>query len=182
MRAAPPPAPEPPAPGPDETPGTVAHFRVRTMSAPDVAAVAALEKSIFTMPWSAATFRGLLRRRDVDALVAERAEDGAVVGYAVAWGVYEQGELANVAVEPAMRGAGLGPMLLEEVLRRLRERDVTKVFLEVRESNTTAQRLYQRFGFREMGRRRRYYERPREDALVYHLELEPRSEAVEGIE
>ena len=136
----------------------------------DVAAVSALEAETFTMPWSDATFRGLMRRKDVDALVAVRDND-TLVGYAVAWGVYEQGELANLCVRPEQFGSGVAVRLLDEVLARLAARGVSQCFLEVRESNTRARRFYERHGFREVGRRKRYYVDPEEDALVLYRPL-----------
>lgn len=143
---------------------------IRSMRRGDVAAVTALEAETFTMPWSDATFRGLLRRKDVDALVAVE-DDDRLVGYAVAWGVYEQGELANLCVVPGQFGSGLAVRMLEEVLARLAARGVSQCFLEVRESNARARRFYERHGFREVGRRKRYYVEPDEDALVLYRPL-----------
>lgn len=142
------------------------------MKRADVDAVAELERATFTMPWSAATFRGLLRRRDVSALVAY-TDAGELAGYAVGWGVYDQGELANLCVVPERFGSGLGDRLLTGVIEQLAARDVTQLFLEVRASNARAQRFYLRHGFREVGRRRRYYVEPDEDALVLYRALGP---------
>ena len=143
---------------------------IRSMRRGDVAAVAALEAETFSMPWSEATFRGLMRRKDVDALVAVESDD-ALVGYAVAWGVLDQGELANLCVRPEHFGSGLAVRLLDEVVARLAARDITQCFLEVRESNARARRFYERHGFREVGRRKRYYVEPDEDALVLYRPL-----------
>lgn len=143
---------------------------IRSMRRADIAAVAELEAETFTMPWSEATFRGLMRRKDVDALVALE-DDDTLLGYAIAWGVYEQGELANLCVRPDQLGSGLAVRLLEEVLARLAARDVSQCFLEVRESNLRARRFYERHGFREVGRRKRYYVEPDEDALVLYRQL-----------
>ena len=143
---------------------------IRPMKRGDVPAVTELEELTFTMPWSEATFRGLLRRKDVDALVAVDEQD-YLAGYAVAWGVYDQGELANLCVTEDQLGTGLGARLLDEVLARLETRGITQLFLEVRESNARARRFYERRGFREVGRRRRYYVEPDEDALVLYRPL-----------
>jgi [ribosomal protein S18]-alanine N-acetyltransferase len=143
---------------------------IRSMKRVDVPAVTELEELTFSMPWSEATFRGLLRRKDVDALVALE-DDDRLAGYAVAWGVYDQGELANLCVTDAQLGSGLGTRLLEEVLARMEARGITQVFLEVRESNARARRFYERQGFRQVGRRRRYYVEPDEDALVLYCPL-----------
>lgn len=138
----------------------------------DVAAVAELERATFSMPWSAATFRGLLRRKDVAALVAFD-ETGGLAGYAVAWGVYDQGELANLCVVPEWFGTGLADRLLTEVVAQLAVREVRQIFLEVRAGNLRAQRFYERHGFREVGRRPRYYVEPDEDALVLYRAIGP---------
>jgi ribosomal-protein-alanine N-acetyltransferase len=116
------------------------------------------------MPWSEATFRGLLRRSDSDLYVADVR--GAVAGYAVFWSVSDQGELGNVAVAADHRGRGLGRKLVETVLARAAERGVREIFLEVRKSNEGAQNLYRTFGFFEVGKRKNYYLEPVEDALI----------------
>jgi ribosomal-protein-alanine N-acetyltransferase len=143
---------------------------IRPMRRGDVSAVTELEETTFTMPWSDATFRGLLRRKDVDALVAID-DDDRLAGYVIAWGVYDQGELANLCVTDDQLGTGLGRRLLDEVMARLEARGIRQVFLEVRESNVRARRFYERHGFREVGRRRRYYVEPEEDALVLYRAL-----------
>lgn len=134
-------------------------------------AVAALEREVFTTPWEADTFRSMLERSDGELFVVDDPEAG-VVGYAVLWCVLEQGELANIAVTPEHRGRGLGSELMDRVLERARERGVTYLFLEVRESNERAVRMYARRDFMEMGRRPDYYRRPKEDALVLMKTLE----------
>lgn len=142
----------------------VAGFTIRSMRSGDLARVMEIELATFTMPWSEATFRGLLRRTDSDLFVAER--DNTVIGYAVFWSVTDQGELGNVAVAPQYRGKGVGTRLVEAVLERALEKGVCEVFLEVRRSNLGAQNLYKAFGFFEVGKRRNYYLEPLEDALV----------------
>ncbi|HZD04918.1 MAG TPA: ribosomal protein S18-alanine N-acetyltransferase, partial [Longimicrobiales bacterium] len=89
-----------------------------------------------------------------------------VVGYAVLWWVQAHGELANLAVRREHRGRGFGSRLLDRVLERARELGIRNLYLEVRVSNERAVGLYERRGFLEIGRRRDYYQRPREDARV----------------
>ena len=137
---------------------------LRDMSAADLAAVVAIEYESYSVPWSESTFRGLLRRRDAEMVVAVVGND--VIGYAAFWCVVDQGELGNVAVASRWRGRGLGARLIEEVIRRAARRGIVEVFLEVRPTNTVARRLYERFGFVAVGRRRNYYQQPVEDALV----------------
>ncbi len=139
-------------------------IEIRRMRSTDLPRVMLIELSTFTMPWSEATFRGLLRRKDSDLLVAELK--GEVVGYAVFWAVFDQGELGNVAVDDEYRGQGIGGKLIEAVLERAQERGVREIFLEVRKSNVRAQELYYTFGYTQVGRRKNYYLEPLEDALV----------------
>lgn len=129
--------------------------------------VAELEAASFASPWKADTFLRLVDRPGAELWVAE--EDGEVVGYAVLWCVLDQAELANIAVAPELRGRGIGGRLLDHVLSAVRERGVHSVFLEVRESNHTARRMYAARGFEEIGVRRGYYAAPREDARVLKL-------------
>lgn len=157
---------------PDEEAGVEGGGRVgphgavaRPMAEADVEGVAHLERDTFSAPWKPDTFRRLLPRDGTELWVVETPAHG-VVGYAVLWFVQEQGELANIAIRPEHRGRGLGSFLLDRIVERAVEKGVRSLYLEVRVSNTRAARLYERRGFREIGRRRNYYERPREDARV----------------
>ncbi|HUH13932.1 MAG TPA: ribosomal protein S18-alanine N-acetyltransferase [Longimicrobiales bacterium] len=144
---------------------------LRPMRTRDLARVLEIERAVFTMAWSVATFRSLLGRSDAEAWVAERA--GRIAGYAVFWVVLDEAELGDIAVDEELRGAGIGAMLLEHVARRVAARGVRKLFLEVRVSNEGARRLYERHGFETTAVRRGYYLEPVEDALVMARELEP---------
>lgn len=137
---------------------------IRPVRTEDLSQVMQIEYASYSTPWTEATFRELLRRSDAVVIGAEI--DGRLVGYAAFWVVVDQGELGNIAVAPDRRGQGVGKKLLEAVIEEARGRAVRELFLEVRVSNDTAQRLYESHGFREVGRRRNYYSAPTEDALV----------------
>jgi ribosomal-protein-alanine N-acetyltransferase len=139
------------------------------MAETDLDAVMEIERASFSTPWSRESFRNLLRRDDADLWVA--VVEGAVVGYAVVWYVAREAELGNLAVAPEWRQLGLGGRLLDWSVTRARARGVERMFLEVRESNRNAQRLYEGRGFVQVGRRKRYYRAPAEDAWVMCLEL-----------
>ncbi len=94
-----------------------------------------------------------------------------LVGFLVARHVSGEWELENIVVAPEFRGRGLGSQLLRALVARVREVESRAVFLEVRESNAAARKLYQKAGFREAGRRRRYYADPAEDAVLYCLHV-----------
>lgn len=148
-----------PMPGATDIDGVI----VRPMTRSDLTDVLAIERVAFPSPWTLATFAGLLRRSNTRLWVAESEE---VAGYAVVWVVGDQAELGNLAVAPSWRRKGVGARLLEVVLEAMAAAGVRELFLEVRESNGDAQRLYGRHGFRQVGRRAGYYSTPKEDALV----------------
>lgn len=149
-----------------DAPGGVS-FRPLTRA--DLPRVLEIETASFAVPWSRSTFEGLLARRDSDLIAAVRR--GHLAGYAVVWTIMDQSELGNVAVAPRERGRGIGRRLVEVALERARARGAAECFLEVRESNRGAIRLYESFGFEVLDRRRRYYTRPVEDAFVMRARL-----------
>ncbi len=141
----------------------------------DVPGIHAIELVSFSDPWTLASFRTMLEQPQVLASVAER--DGSIVGYTIAWVVGDEAELANLAVAPALRGQGIGQRLLDTLLASLDARGGATVYLEVRDSNESAQALYRSRGFTAAGRRKGYYRKPVEDAVVMRRDR-PRPEAV----
>jgi [ribosomal protein S18]-alanine N-acetyltransferase len=129
--------------------------------------VHAIEQGVFADPWSTQDFRDCLAS-DAVFLVAENADQ--VDGYVVAIDAADEGEILNLAVAPQGRRRGLGRALVERVLDVLSGRGARQIYLEVRESNAPARRLYAALGFREVGRRKEYYRRPVEDAIVLRLD------------
>lgn len=129
---------------------------------------------MFGDPWPVQDFRDCIAARVVAFLVAEVG--GGVAGYVVARDAAGEGEILNLAVAPAGRRHGVGRALVECVLGELSTRGVRDVFLEVRESNAAARALYAAQGFQEVGRRRRYYRQPVEDAIVLRVVIGGRAE------
>ena len=127
----------------------------------------AIEQQVFADPWSTQDFRDCVSYAQF--LVADEGS-GRIAGYVVALDAADEGEILNRAVAEAGRRRGLGRALVEAILERLRSRGVRQVYLEVRESNAAARALYTAFGFKEVGRRRAYYRRPVEDAMVLRLD------------
>ena len=146
----------------------------RPAAADDVGAIVAIERAAFTDPWTATSFFELLRRPEIVFEVATSVgvDGGVVVGFAVAYLVDYEGDLANLAVGDSVRRQGVGRRLLGHVLDIARSRGVRIIFLEVRESNDAARSLYASEGFMEVGRRAKYYVRPTEDALILRKEFE----------
>lgn len=145
-------------------PGDATPPAVRTARPADLPAMVRIERTSFPIPWSEGAFRTVMRRPDARLIVADRA--GEVVGYAAAWFAADEAELGDLAVHPDRRRQGVGTRLVEAVVAEARRREARHLFLQVRESNRGAIRLYRGSGFRKVGRRPRYYRSPTEDALV----------------
>jgi ribosomal-protein-alanine N-acetyltransferase len=125
--------------------------------------------------WSADAYRAELIRED--SIMLKLSEpDGTVIGFAVGR-IFDFGnneytvELTNIGLRQIVRGKGLGTLLLKSFLNRCREAGAAYVILEVRVSNTTAIRFYERFGFAHTGRRRAFYSDPVEDAFTMRLNI-----------
>ncbi len=146
-----------------------APLRVRPARPADASEIAQLERRCFSDPWSAEAFASILRTPGVHVVLAER--DGALVAYLVGRAVAGEGEILNLAVAPEARRSGVASALLGHGLAELARAGAAEVFLEVRAGNAGAIALYQRLGFRQVGRRARYYSKPVEDALVLQLAL-----------
>jgi ribosomal-protein-alanine N-acetyltransferase len=144
------------------------HVRVDRVRDTDLVEIAAIEARAFSDPWSERAFRDALAHERIYFACARAEESGAprVLGYVVAWFAAGEGEIANLAVDPNVRGRGVGSALLDTALDEARRHGVAEVFLEVRSSNLRARQLYESRGFAEVGRRRGYYRRPVEDAVV----------------
>jgi ribosomal-protein-alanine acetyltransferase len=146
-----------------------ARYRIRPATLADAAALLAIERRCFSDPWSEAAFGEALSSAWTFALVADSGRGPA--GYLVGRVAAGSGEILNLAVAPEFRRRGIGGALLEDGLAAFRGRSASEVFLEVRESNHSAQALYLARGFLPVGQRAAYYRNPREDALVLRLAL-----------
>ena len=140
-------------------------YRIRPAQLADVTELARLEPRCFSDPWSPSGFQEMLESPDTFGVLAE-LKSGQLGGYLVARWIDREGEILNLAVAPERRRNGLGGGLLEAGLESLKTKGVEEVFLEVRASNEAAIAMYLAHGFRPMGRRREYYRKPVEDAMV----------------
>ena len=150
-----------------------ASLELRRATASDLAIVAEMERACYSDPWPANAFASLPDNKRVFFTVATAGPTQRVVGYAVAWYVMDEGELANLAVAPSHRRQGVGSALLDATLLDATRRGVSQLYLEVRESNVRARRLYESRGFLEVTRRKSYYRSPVEDALILRRTLKP---------
>jgi [ribosomal protein S18]-alanine N-acetyltransferase len=152
----------------------VPEVQIRPMMEIDLPDVAGIELRSYAFPWSENIFRDCLR-----VGYTCRALDlaGQIIGYGVMSLGAGEAHILNVCVRDEFRNLGFGRRLLEHLLERAAASGVAEAFLEVRPSNLSAIRLYQRLGFEQIGIRRGYYQAPdgREDAIVLKRELGPKS-------
>lgn len=167
---------------------------MRAMTLADVDAVLAIERAVQAYPWTRGNFidvlsHGYVCRVDAEELLMKPLaiplachnttakslvmaghpeQDSEIRGYAVLRPVLDEAELLNIGVAAGQQRKGLGRAMLLEMLDMAREKNMFRVFLEVRPSNVAAIALYRSAGFREIGLRRDYYQNASgsEDALV----------------
>ena len=140
-------------------------IRIERMNESHVSAVAELEKQNFSEPWSENSVRGELTNSLALWLVA--LEGDTVVGYVGSQTVLGEADMMNIAVADSHRRRGIARMLVRALIERL---DANMLTLEVRASNAPAIALYQSEGFSQIGLRKNYYRKPKEDALILRKE------------
>lgn len=139
---------------------------VTTLTHENVEGVFLVEKTCFSTPWSLASFQNDVTNENAVYFCLE--DDGKVIGYVGMWESFSEGNINNIAILPEYRRKGYAKLLLEHLISYGKEHQLTFLTLEVRESNEGARALYQKMGFLEVGRRKKYYER-REDAILMTL-------------
>lgn len=135
-----------------------------------VAQIAELEQLCFTDPWSERSISAELESKLSLWLVA--LEGDRVVGYVGSQTVLGWTDMMNLAVHPDFRRRGIGEGLVAALEEELKKQGSQQLTLEVRASNESAKALYSKLGFREVGLRKNYYHKPREDALILRKEWE----------
>lgn len=140
---------------------------LRTLSYNDLDAILELEHKCFSIPWT----RGMLEDElyNANAFYTVLEVSGQICGYAGLWRILDEGHITNVAVHPDFRRSGYGRQLVGALIDYAKSCGLVALTLEVRVSNAAAISLYQSFGFRVEGRRKRYYSDNNEDALIMWL-------------
>ena len=172
------------------------YIYIRKMCADDLDAVAQIEAENFSIPWKRSDFAHYLdnpqavflvavcrgcggeKKTVPEAVSAEFAEkrDGSgrtsekIGGYIGCLYAADEGDITNVSVDSACRRNGIGQKLVQALLTESEQRGCIRIFLEVRQSNEAAVRLYRMHGFQEIGVRKKYYQKPEEDALLMRYE------------
>jgi ribosomal-protein-alanine N-acetyltransferase len=139
------------------------------MEAEDLPSVLEIERASFTTPWSEISFYNELK--NPRSIVKAARKEGRAIGYVCANRILDEGHILDLAVHPAFRGRGVASALALHVIERLRKEGVRCIFLEVRDSNEPAAKLYKKFGFERIGIRKNYYLSPEEDGLIMCLKF-----------
>lgn len=116
---------------------------------------ALLEQAIFPDPWSAKEIKSTLEQKGTICAVASL--DGKVVGYYLCYSVLDECEIARIAVDESVRRMGIGNQLFDFLKERCKEKEITKILLDVRKSNLPAIHFYEKNGFLTDGIRKNYY-------------------------
>ena len=135
----------------------------------DIDAIVLVENKSFSLPWTKKAFGQELLNDKAYYLVME--EDHQIIGYGGFWKILDEGHFTNVAIMPEYRSKGFGKKLIEAMLNYARTLEISRVTLEVRESNESALGAYLSSGFQIEGKRSRYYTKPVEDAMIMWLTL-----------
>lgn len=142
---------------------------VRAMTKNDVDAIYRVEEDCFVDPWSKDAIRKELTNNVARYLVAEINNE--LVGYIGCWFIVDEGHITNVAVHSDHRGKKIGDKLVKEMVDLCKESNLNAMTLEVRSSNTVAQNLYRKYGFKMGGIRKEYYSDNKEDAIIMWNQL-----------
>jgi ribosomal-protein-alanine N-acetyltransferase len=166
-------------------------YIVEPMQLRDIGQVMEIEHASFPSPWSVRAYRHELLENDLSHyfVVRPRWMEGAglslparvrrylrartrppILGYGGFWMMAGEAHISTIAVQPNWRRRGIGELLLVAMLDRATELEASMATLEVRVSNVTAQNLYRKYGFQQVGLRRRYYRDSGEDALIMSTE------------
>jgi [ribosomal protein S18]-alanine N-acetyltransferase len=141
---------------------------IRPAAEPDIPRIVEIERSSYADPWKENLFTGALGADGKYLFVDEQRKE--LAGYVVFEPVLDEGHITNLAVDKKYRGRGIATGLLNKVLDLAEELNVKSIFLEVKESNEAAKKLYSKFGFKQIARRKSYYSAVNEDALILRLE------------
>jgi ribosomal-protein-alanine acetyltransferase len=143
---------------------------IRAFRPSDAAALTSiLRDSPEAANWTQASYREWMNSPGAVAFVSEA--DGRVTGFIIGRQMADEAEILNLAVAPPARRKGQGSAVLKATLEEFRTRGVSRVYLEVRESNLAARAFYAKHGFLQTGKRLNYYRKPEEAAIVMELRL-----------
>lgn len=167
-------------------------LNLREIEKSDIPTIVALEKELFSDPWTAEVFMEELENRSIFTKKVSGEEKSCkdlylleyksrVIGFFLGWDILGDYTIMNIGVAKEFQGQGLGSFLLSKMIEMAIDLESLALYLEVRISNIAAHRLYSRFGFHEIGRRKNYYSHPQEDAIVMKLDLDVNEEMMDKL-
>ena len=142
---------------------------IRKAELSDLPEIAALESEIFSDAWSLKSLEQTWNQKNAEIFVAKT--EGKIAGYLIFYYVLDEGEIARIATDPSLRRQGAAGRMFGELVSFCEERQITRILLEVRESNESARGFYEKCGFAEDGIRKNYYENPKENAILMSKNL-----------
>lgn len=140
---------------------------IRRMEQKDLEQVLSIENEIFESPWKFHDFENSMANPQNIYLVVE--EDEEIIAYCGLWGVAGEGQIYNVAVKEKFRNNHIALSMLKELISLGKQEELSAFTLEVRISNESAIKLYHNLGFKDVGIRKKFYENPKEDAIIMWL-------------
>jgi ribosomal-protein-alanine N-acetyltransferase len=148
---------------------------IRRANSADIPAILQLEQRTATAAhWSPEQYQTAFSTEFPPCYRWIGEDETGVQGFIIAKAMGDELEIENLAVHSSARRLGFGTALLRELLQTARSEGIKAIFLEVRESNQSARRFYEKHAFTGMGRRKRYYRGPDEDAMIYRLAIAQR--------
>jgi ribosomal-protein-alanine N-acetyltransferase len=146
-------------------------LNIDDMQLSDLPDVVSIEHNSFSTPWSERFFYNEIYNPRSILKVARIKR--RIAGYICSQQIVDEGHILDLAVHPEFRNIGVATELISHVIGWFRDSNCKNVFLEVRASNEEAQKTYDRFGFKVLGIRKKYYVKPDEDAVIMSLNLLP---------
>jgi len=137
-------------------------YQLRKMIISDLERVLEIEEGIFSSPWTEEMFIHEIEMHDSFICVSKDEIEGYICG----WNIIDEYHITNVGVDKKFQSKGVASFMLGQLLSMRIETGMRYFFLEVRESNQKAISLYLKFGFEVIGKRKKYYTEPQEDALI----------------
>jgi ribosomal-protein-alanine N-acetyltransferase len=147
-------------------------FVIEAMRPSDIDGIMPIECNAFPSPWPASAYRYELKKNRLSTYLVMRWRDpvpsgpSSIVAYGGFWIILDEGHISTLAVHPDWRGRTLGQTMLVALIDAAALAGASEATLEVRVSNVVAQALYRKYGFRQVGVRKRYYRDNNEDALI----------------
>lgn len=142
---------------------------VRNMQMSDAEGIAVLEREAFSDAWTEKGIIDTFHQQQAFIVVAEKDEQ--IVGYCIMYYVLDEGEIARIAVSDSCRRQGVGRAVLNEVNNICLQKGISRILLDVRESNDAARAFYKQYGFVEDGMRKNFYDMPKEHAVLMSKDI-----------